>query len=233
MNFQKIIDCIADAFSVFDFSYIISGGISFVLIFVDLTFIHQVSFPINGSLPKLISAIFLSYVLGLVVWVIGRFVRNRFMNKEKDFITLFESTIKVLDFGVNIPVSSDEQSKAVYVNTAYSYMWSWLQTMKQDEQIFSKIRLINRYWVMQAVFEGLIGVALLVLLIFIDYCYTKDVCIFTCEEIIGAFLFLGLLLLLVYLFALEARKYARTQVLDIITLYYLHSKQNENATRQQ
>ena len=233
MNFQKIIDCIADAFSVFDFSYIISGGISFVLIFVDLTFIHQVSFPINGSLPKLILAIFLSYVLGLVVWVIGRFVRNRFMNKEKDFITLFESTIKVLDFGVNIPVSSDEQSKAVYVNTAYSYMWSWLQTMKQDEQIFSKIRLINRYWVMQAVFEGLIGVALLVLLIFIDYCYTKDVCIFTCEEIIGAFLFLGLLLLLVYLFALEARKYARTQVLDIITLYYLHSKQNENATRQQ
>ena len=41
MSFQKIIDRIADAFSVFDFSYIISGGLTLLLVYMDIVILHS------------------------------------------------------------------------------------------------------------------------------------------------------------------------------------------------
>ena len=43
MSFQKIIDRIADAFSVFDFSYIISGGLTLLLVYMDIVIL-----PVGG-----------------------------------------------------------------------------------------------------------------------------------------------------------------------------------------
>lgn len=40
MSFQKIIDRIADAFSVFDFSYIISGGLTLLLVYMDIVILQ-------------------------------------------------------------------------------------------------------------------------------------------------------------------------------------------------
>ena len=93
MSFQKIIDRIADAFSVFDFSYII---------------------------------LFLAYVCGLIVWVIGRFVRRCFINTSKDFKKVYNETKTALNLDTIISITEEK--------VAYSYMWSRVQCDNNNPQ---------------------------------------------------------------------------------------------------
>ena len=84
MSFQKIIDRIADAFSVFDFSYIISGGLTLLLVYMDIVILHSRTITLKSPFLILAIGLFLAYVCGLIVWVIGRFVRRCFINTSKD-----------------------------------------------------------------------------------------------------------------------------------------------------
>ena len=219
MSFQKIIDRIADAFSVFDFSYIISGGLTLLLVYMDIVILHSRTITLKSPFLILAIGLFLAYVCGLIVWVIGRFVRRCFINTSEDFKKVYNETKTALNLNTIIPITDEK--------VAYSYMWSRLQCDNNTPQIEEKLKFINKYWVMQALYEGLIGSGIIAILILLDY-YIINRAILSCLStccIIGIFIFV---VFLMFCFAKEARKYANTQIVDLLTLYYIYYHRNDN-----
>lgn len=86
LNFQRIIDIISDALSIFDFSFIISGGVLYLIIYGLLKYLGLLDWI--GSLnPAFVVAgsIFLIYVLGLMAWSIGKPIREFFITLKPFF----------------------------------------------------------------------------------------------------------------------------------------------------
>ena len=89
------------------------------------------------------------------------------------------------------------------------------ETVKKEEAK-EQIIFMNRMWVMQAVFEGLIFSFIVAIGVLIDLKWglNKDI---SWLEFIVIF---AVLLSSVWLSAIEARRYARTQIREVILSYY-------------
>ena len=70
-SFQKIIDILSNAFSILDFSYIVSGGFTLGIVLFDLHY-HYYEFFIRNISITIVCGIFLAYICGLSSWIIGR-----------------------------------------------------------------------------------------------------------------------------------------------------------------
>lgn len=75
-NFQKIIDKISEAFSFFDFSFLISGAASFGICCYGLNRIGMKIESDNITL-NVIVIIFSIYISGLISFAIGKWVRKK------------------------------------------------------------------------------------------------------------------------------------------------------------
>lgn len=204
-SFQKIIDILSNAFSILDFSYIISGGFTFIIILFDLHYHHYELFIRNITIT-IVCGIFLAYICGLSSWIIGKLIRKIFQNTDKDFEETYDRAINALaPDALSLPVSDKK--------LAYSYMWIELQKREEAKE---RIVFINRMWVMRAVFEGLIFSFIVALAVLIDLkwvlneeiSYYKSIIIFT------------ILVLLACLSAIEANRYAKAQIEEVILSYY-------------
>lgn len=203
-SFQKIIDILSNAFSILDFSYIISGGFTLGIILFDLHY-HKYEFFIHNVLVTIICGVFLVYICGLASWVIGKFIREIFQSIDTDFEHTFDEAVRSLGDEFSLPVSNK--------NLAYSYMWIELY---KKEEAKERVTFINRMWVMQAVFEGLIFSFVTAMVVWLELAYSlwREV---LCYKVV---ITLFVLLLLTCLSAIEARRYARNQVKEVILSYY-------------
>ena len=111
--------------------------------------------------------------------------------------------------GLSIPVSNKKK--------AYSYMWIELQKREEAKE---RIIFMNRMWVMQAIFEGLIFSFIITIVTLIDLIWILNVKL-PCYEIVIIFTTLGLS---AYLSAIEAKRYARTQIEEVILSYYSYCR---------
>lgn len=68
---NKILDRIADVFSVFDFSFIISGMAAFIMIYTFLSFSYREALLLIDSNNSWIFIIFIIYILGLIMFALG------------------------------------------------------------------------------------------------------------------------------------------------------------------
>ncbi len=144
-SFQKIIDILSNAFSILDFSYIVSGGFTLGIVLFDLHY-HYYEFFIRNISITIVCGIFLAYICGLSSWIIGRLIRKIVQNTDKDFEETYDRTMNALASNALSLSVSDKK-------LAYSYMWIELH---KKEEAKEQIIFMNRMWVMQAVFEGLI-----------------------------------------------------------------------------
>ena len=125
--------------------------------------------------------------------------------------------INLDDFSINSFISfTDSNALSLSVSDkklAYSYMWIELH---KKEEAKEQIIFMNRMWVMQAVFEGLIFSFIVAIGVLIDLKWglNKDI---SWLEFIVIF---AVLLSSVWLSAIEARRYARTQIREVILSYY-------------
>ena len=158
-------DIISDAFSIFDFSFIVSGGFLLILISGVLWRFNRLSF-LNGlniiyTIPVIIILI---YLMGLMAWSIGKPIRESLIGcpLKKSFWKYphekrdedFEEVIKSL--GVNLTTYKNKLNcKEADNKLLYSIMWSELSS-SNSSNVKERISICNRYWVMQAVFEGLV-----------------------------------------------------------------------------
>ena len=204
-SFQKIIDILSNAFSILDFSYIVSGGFTFGIVLFDLHY-HYYEFFIRNISITIVCGIFLAYICGLSSWIIGRLIRKIVQNTDKDFEETYDGTMNALASNALSLSVSDKK-------LAYSYMWIELH---KKEEAKEQIIFMNRMWVMQAVFEGLIFSFIVAIGVLIDLKWglNKDI---SWLEFIVIF---AVLLSSVWLSAIEARRYARTQIREVILSYY-------------
>ena len=231
MNFQKLIDTISDAFSIFDFSYIISGGLTFLIILYDLHY-HHIDFMLENITITIVCGIFLSYICGIFSWLCGKTIRRTCCNIDKDFEKTFKETTNSIteniDFYMTIPNNN---------SLRYEYMWICLC---KEEKAKPHINFIHRFWVMQAVYEGLIFTLIIAFIVLldvkiIDCSFVKWFQVNTCFW--ERFKFIGALILLVgliYLCGKEAKSCARNQIREVILSYYLYcyknNKENKDTT---
>ena len=204
-SFQKIIDILSNAFSILDFYYIVSGGFTLGIVLFDLHY-HYYEFFIRNISITIVCGIFLAYICGLSSWIIGRLIRKIVQNTDKDFEETYDRTMNALASNALSLSVSDKK-------LAYSYMWIELH---KKEEAKEQIIFMNRMWVMQAVFEGLIFSFIVAIGVLIDLKWglNKDI---SWLEFIVIF---AVLLSSVWLSAIEARRYARTQIREVILSYY-------------
>ena len=204
-SFQKIIDILSNAFSILDFSYIVSGGFTLGIVLFDLHY-HYYEFFIRNISITIVCGIFLAYICGLSSWIIGRLIRKIVQNTDKDFEETYDRTMNALASNALSLSVSDKK-------LAYSYMWIELH---KKEEAKEQIIFMNRMWVMQAVFEGLIFSFIVAIGVLTDLKWglNKDI---SWLEFIVIF---AVLLSSVWLSAIEARRYARTQIREVILSYY-------------
>ena len=204
-SFQKIIDILSNAFSILDFSYIVSGGFTLGIVLFALHY-HYYEFFIRNISITIVCGIFLAYICGLSSWIIGRLIRKIVQNTDKDFEETYDRTMNALASNALSLSVSDKK-------LAYSYMWIELH---KKEEAKEQIIFMNRMWVMQAVFEGLIFSFIVAIGVLIDLKWglNKDI---SWLEFIVIF---AVLLSSVWLSAIEARRYARTQIREVILSYY-------------
>ena len=204
-SFQKIIDILSNAFSILDFSYIVSGGFTLGIVLFDLHY-HYYEFFIRNISITIVCGIFLAYICGLSSWIIGRLIRKIVQNTDKDFEETYDRTMNALASNALSLSVSDKK-------LAYSYMWIELH---KKEEAKEQIIFMNRMWVMQAVFEGLIFSFIVAIGVLIDLKWglNKDI---SWLEFIVIF---AVLLSSVWFSAKVAGRYARTQIREVILSYY-------------
>ena len=210
-GFQRLIDIISNAFSILDFSYIISGGMTFLLILFDL-YIHDISFMMENLTITIVCGIFLSYVCGLFAWLIGRCLRRKTYRQfygetiEESFQNIYNATKGSLSSVTSLPMQENPC-------LSYEYMWICLEEKKEAA---SRVNYIHRFWVMQAVFEGLISVLFIAIGILWHMKPTNASCGLFVGMVLLSVLFLGLVILCYN----EAKRCAETQIREVILSYY-------------
>ena len=219
-SFQKLIDTLSNAFSILDFSYIVSGGLAFLLILFDL-YKHGISFMMENLTITIVCGVFLSYVCGLFVWLIGKYLRrkvHRWLSGKKIeemFQEVYNGTVSSLGGVENPPKLPMTYNPSL----SYEYMWICLE---QNKDAAARVNYIHRFWVMQAVFEGLITVLLLAIGVLWHVKPTDANCYLVSGMVLLSFLFIGLVILCCN----EAKRCAETQIREVILSYYQYVVKN-------
>ena len=197
-NFQKIIDIISGALCILDFSYIISGAATYLIIMYSL---HCHGVNLDLMKDKWFIHILFAYISGVLSWLIGRYLCKFIRDKEGAFDKDFGKwkCLVVNQLPPDIGRFTNKQ--------LYTYFWIELDKKKPERANF-----VNRFWVMQAMFEGLVTSCLVGMVVLFELYYTFG------ENSLGKYTiaFILLLLLLSYILYLGAKEQASYQIKEVI-----------------
>ncbi len=200
-SLNKIMDRIANVFSVFDFSFIISGIAAFMIIYTYLSFTYSNVLLLLDSNHSWIFIIFIIYILGLIMFTLGRYIRQEVFGQKKSKYQLFKK------YGF----SSESVEE---IDALFSQYWNNLRN-DNSERTYD---YYNRLWVMTAIYEGLAGSAFLASALII-LCFCRIVNSYGYPY--GIIIILSILLLmyiLIYILFREAKKNAETIITDLIAI---------------
>lgn len=164
---NKVGDAIGNAFSVFDFSFFISGAVTLAFIVLDIHYYgHDGILNIEGW-KSVVGWILAIYVCGLMSWSTGKWLRWVILSKflpgngvKGDFKKIFEKTVQFYDPNVfndtNLPSTND---------IIYTKMWLYIS---MQDNLKEKTSYLNKMWVMVAVYEGLIISWIVGLMVYLD-----------------------------------------------------------------
>ena len=144
-NFQKIIDRISEAFSFFDFSFLISGSATFAICCYTLNRLGMDVSSDSSFLNVCVSIVGI-YIAGLISFALGKKIRLWITNKAgTHFEEIFNETVKFIN---DSKAGNNKQN----LKLQYAQMWAYL---RDNQEAKESMMFLNRLWVMQAVFEGL------------------------------------------------------------------------------
>ena len=200
-NFQKIIDIISGALYILDFSYIISGAVTYLIIMFSLHY-HGVNLDLMKD--KWFIHILFAYVSGVLSWLVGRFICKSIRDKVGTFDTVFDEWkyLVINQLPADIRRFTNKQ--------LYTYFW-----IELDKKAPERANFVNRFWVMQAMLEGLVASCLVGLVILFElYCTVG-------ENFWGKYTLLLIfpLLILIYLLYASAKEQASYQIKEVILGY--------------
>lgn len=216
-GFSKIIDRISETLNFFDFSFIVSGLLTYGIILFTADSIISVDYKNYNSGVIVVVSIALVYICGLMSFSVGKFLRIKILSafNENYFNDVFKKALKFINSKpyekndeITIYLSKDRGS----YKTIYSKMW---MELRHCEEAKETVRHLNRFWMMEAVYEGLFVSFILGAVSSIYF-----LCVNWCND---SRLFYGMTLVLsliatVFCF-IEARRYAETQIVEIVLTY--------------
>lgn len=159
---KGVLQRIADFFDILDLSFLVSGGACFSAV---LYLLHvggaSFSWP-NDAFERFAVAVFASYVLGLICFAVGRQIRRVIASfarsKLQDRMTSVVAAHGLADDSICHPYvermkdagehtfSGEAQAYRLYVR-----VWS---EVRDRVAIQDSMRLLRRYWVMTATYDG-------------------------------------------------------------------------------
>lgn len=213
---NKIVDALGNAFSVFDFSFFISGAATFGFITLDLHYYGYDGILHLTGWVSVVIYILAIYICGLMSWSIGKLMRwviLRFIFSKKggirgEFDAMFDDISKSYP---SAAVGDNQKSKDV----KYSEMWIEIE---KESSLQSKLNSLNKMWVMVALFEGLSFSWLVGFFVYLDgLLFGKWISVSNVYS-----MFVPCIVLLGFMAASlhRATIYSRDLVKDVITTYY-------------
>lgn len=226
-TFKSIIDKISEGLNFFDFSFFVSGFVTYVaLLYFSNEFFHMtIDYT---SVSGILASIVLSYVCGIISFSMGKWIRSlvrllfecEFWKclKNKSFDELFND-------GINWAIENKRKSNpnasfddlsgclVLHQNREIVYSAMWIEIKKLDEKdVYYKP--LYRQWVMQAICEGLVFSFFLIFLLSIGVLVYKwcILSLYLCSSILALMAFAAC--------CHEARRYAENQIKEVIISYY-------------
>lgn len=168
---SKVAEAIGEAFSVFDFSFFISGAATLGFVALDLHYYgHDGILHLTGWISILVYLVAI-YICGLMSWSVGKLMRWGLLKllwgsngMKEDFDSIFENTKNDYDNNIGHDSQEEENTDRSY---GVNYTSMWIKIEKQP-QLASKLSSLNKMWIMVAVFEGLACSWLVGLLVYLD-----------------------------------------------------------------
>lgn len=231
-TFKSIIDRISEGLNFFDFSFFVSGFVTYVALLYFFTEFFEKTID-YASLSGILASIVLSYVCGIVSFTMGKWIRSWIrlklenmsceLLKNKSFDELFQECIDWLMSNKqhdNSAAVNDLQGLfALQERKSIAYSAMWIEIRKMDEKgIYYKP--LYRQWVMQAVCEGLAFSWLLIdVLSIIAFFLSHYNTLYVFAFLASMFSFMAC--------CHEARRYAENQIKEVIISYYFLKKIRE------
>ena len=218
---NKIADALGNAFSVFDFSFFISGAVTLGFILIDMHYYgYNAIFHLRGWIGGLVYILAI-YICGLMSWSIGKLIRwavLRLMWGKDGINADFEKVFKEAQDANRCDKKdsgSGEKEDDTHKSIFYTKMWIEIE---KDSKLIGKLSSLNRMWVMVAVFEGLSFSWLVGLFVYLDgWLVGKWI---ETESVVFNFVPLMVLLLLFAVSLHRATIYSRDLVKEVVTTYY-------------
>ena len=221
MTFDSIVTKISEGLNFFDFSYFISGFMTYVTIYF---FVHELfDRELMGNVWLLLAvSIVFCYALGILSYALGKWIRLKVLFgkdgkarkcfKCQSFNELFDKAKKD-----NFPQMNDDERKNMLSEdsgVAYSMMWMRVREKKDNKDGESFYPFLFRQWVMEAICEGLcFSFLLMAVLSLILFCVTSDKWMYALATV-GA-------LVAMKASAHEARRFAENQIKELVIAYKL------------
>lgn len=219
LNFQKAIDGVSGALGFFDFSFLISGAATYTVLCYTLGCMGQLH-PFNSLVVNILISIVTVYICGLISFAGGRWLRTkiRWFSKiircpiSKDFSQLFDEAyvFPLTDKANKLDRTAYKGKEEIF----YTYMWFRL---REEKGAAATLDHINRYWVMQAVFEGLVFSFL-----FSTVCLAYLLTVNGCTTVWWLAMLVSVVALPICFH--EATRYAETQIFEVVLAYRYYEK---------
>ena len=164
LGLDKIVDALANAVSVFDFSFFISGAVTLGFIALDLHYYgHDGVLHLAGWIGAMIY-ILAVYVCGLMSWSIGKVMRWSILKwiwrKNGGIDGDFKKKFKE-----NIPSGAAAEGTNREEVVKYAEMWVEIE---KNPEMAQRLNMLNKTWVMVALFEGLAFSWIVGLFVYLD-----------------------------------------------------------------
>jgi len=104
-SLNKIVDRIADVFSVFDFSFVISGVTAYMLIYIWSLYNNIDLLLININISWFF-IIFIIYIFGLIMFAIGRSIRQDLFRHKNINIRYSKNMDLLLNLFTSLPLEN-------------------------------------------------------------------------------------------------------------------------------
>lgn len=219
VGFNKIADALGNAFSVFDFSFFISGAATLGFVALDLHYYgHDGILQLSGWTSVLVYLLAI-YICGLMSWSVGKLMRWGLLRViwgqngiKEDFNRIFENARNACN---NSNTNNPEDLNDRIYDTDYTSMWI---TIEKNPRLASKFSSLNKMWVMIAVFEGLACSWLVGLLVYFDGLLVGN---WIKTDVLFYKFVPPLILLILFIVSLHrATVYSRDLIKEVVTTYY-------------
>lgn len=220
ISLQRIVDIISEAFNIFDFSFIVSGGATYIVLGIFLHSENLLLLPTTGFEIALfiVCSILAVYVLGLLSWIIGKSIRSWIIDFEQD---RNETLLKLRECYKSI-IDDIAPIKKINFHGFDTYTWTQLISQKPETVgLQNRLNFLYRLWIMQAVCEGLIGTDVVVIFIFGFKLFENFSSFFFYLFIVLIALFIGILC------SNTARYYANTRIKTLYAAYITFMSKDE------